>query len=67
MYILDVPEVSLAPNTDYVVINKKSGENSPLGATLVDVLIGEIEIGCTVVSLNVSLDPPEMILPVELG
>lgn len=62
MYIEDIPETSLAENTVFTVINKRTDEN----VELLDVLIGEIEIASDIVTPEVSLVPPQMILPIEL-
>lgn len=66
MYIVDVPEVSLGENTDFVVVNKAKRNDDPLCPKLLDVLIGEIEIACDIVTANVVLMPPQLILPIQL-
>lgn len=66
LYIVDIPEVSLGENTDFVVVNKDRRSDDPLRPKLLDVLIGEIEIACDIVTANVVLVPPQMILPIPL-
>lgn len=60
-----MPEASLAENTDFTVIYK-SKNNDPPTSELLDVLVGEIEIACDIVSTELLLVPPQMILPIEL-
>lgn len=66
MYIVDIPEASLAENTDFVVVNRMKKSDDPLKSETLDVLIGEIEIACDIVTTNVLLVPPQMIFPLEL-
>lgn len=66
LYIEDVPEASLAENSDFTVINKGRKDNNPLSPKLLDVLIGEIEIACDIVTAQLHLIPPQMVLPIEL-
>lgn len=65
LYITDVPEASLAENTNFTVVYRSKKDDSPT-PELLDVLVGEIEIACDIVSTELLLVPPQMILPIEL-
>lgn len=60
---MDIPEASLSEDSDFFVVNN---DDDSLHSELLDILIGEIEIACDIVTTDVLLIPPQMIIPIEL-
>ncbi|KAF2903634.1 hypothetical protein ILUMI_02541 [Ignelater luminosus] len=67
LYILDIPEASLAEDKTFYITETKAFEEDRFAPKIVNIVVGEVEIICEVVPIHLQMDPESIIIPYTLS